>query len=105
MRDDNGHHLFVDILQFDQPCLHDIKNLGKKYAGKVTFCCPVDMQLTLPTKNKEFIAMQAHELVRNLHRNGGFIAKIPFNWMFLKNDFNPVEYSEEIFKSINLMQS
>jgi len=90
----------VDIINFDQPRLHGIGHLGQKYAGKVTFCCPVDIQATLPTGNKEVVKSEAIELVRHLHHHGGFIAKIYRDWSANTGTFDIAEYSKSIFKTI-----
>ncbi|MDY6914649.1 MAG: uroporphyrinogen decarboxylase family protein [Planctomycetota bacterium] len=92
----------VNILNFDQPRLHGIALLGSKYAGKVTFCCSVDVQATLPTQDKGLIEAEAFELVKHLHRNGGFIAKASPLWAESDSEFDPGEYSREIFASISL---
>jgi uroporphyrinogen decarboxylase len=88
----------VDILNFDQPRLHGIANLAVTYGSEVTFCCPVDIQATLPTGNKEAIKSEAIELVRCLHHQGGFIAKIYRDWSVNTGGFDAAEYSKSIFK-------
>jgi len=65
----------VDVLQFDQPDLHGIDALAK-YAGRVTYWCPVDIQRTLQSGNEETIRAKAREMVEKLGApGGGFIAK------------------------------
>ena len=91
----------VDIINFDQPRLHGIKKLSDKYAGKVTFSCPVDIQATLPKGNKGLIEREATELVECLYREGGFIAKIYHNWNN-NSKFDAPGYSRKVFESINL---
>jgi uroporphyrinogen decarboxylase len=92
----------ADILKFDQPRLHGIEHLGREFAGKVAFCCPVDIQATLPTADRSAIAEEINELVRNLHRRGGFIAKIYRSWDKSDHDFDPAQYSKDRFKKITL---
>jgi hypothetical protein len=65
----------VNCLQFDQPRLHGIDNLAQRFAGRVTFWCPVDIQKTLQTRDPALIEQEAAELVEKLGgRGGGFIA-------------------------------
>ena len=92
----------VNILNFHQPRLHGIAHLGSEYAGKVTFACPVDIQVTLPKRDKKLIKAEALELVKHLHRNGGFIANIYHDWAESNAAFDPAEYSKEVFESIEI---
>jgi len=92
----------VNIINFDQPRLHGIKELSDKYAGKVTFCCPVDIQATLPKGDKKLIEQEANELVKYLNRGGGFIAKIYGGWEGVGLDFDPSQYSKEVFSAMQL---
>ncbi|MCL2701302.1 MAG: hypothetical protein FWE88_06370 [Phycisphaerae bacterium] len=65
----------VDLLQFDQPTLHGIETLGRRFGGRVTFWCPVDIQRTLQTKDATLIRAEAKQLVDTLGRfGGGFVA-------------------------------
>jgi uroporphyrinogen-III decarboxylase len=66
----------MQVLQFDQPTLAGIERLGREFGGQVTFWCPVDIQRTLQTGDRERIRAEARLLVERLggHR-GGFIAK------------------------------
>ena len=66
----------VDILQFDQPELHDIDYLARNFGGKVHFECPVDIQTTLQTRDHDRIAAAAREYICKLAApfGGGFIA-------------------------------
>ena len=90
----------ADIINFDQPRLHGINHLGQQYAGKVTFCCPVDIQATLPAGDRAAIAEEVNDLVRSLHRRGGFIAKIYRSWDNEKSGFDPAEYSKALFQKL-----
>ena len=90
----------VNIINFDQPRLHGIAELGRDYAGKVTLSCPVDIQATLPTKDKDRIKTEACELAQHLHHQGGFIAKIYHGWADGTDGFDPAEYSRTVFQSI-----
>jgi uroporphyrinogen-III decarboxylase len=64
----------IDCLQFDQPRLHGLDALAR-FAGRVSFWCPVDIQTTLQTRDAPRIAAEARELIDKLGRcGGGFIA-------------------------------
>lgn len=65
----------VDALQFDQQQVHGIDNLAK-YAGRVTYWCPVDIQAVLRKGDEAEIRAWARELVGKLWcgGKGGFIA-------------------------------
>ena len=65
----------VGCLQFDQPRLHGIDVLWERFAGRVTFWCPVDIQTTLQTRDADVIRAEARELIEKLGgKGGGFIA-------------------------------
>jgi uroporphyrinogen decarboxylase len=66
----------VDILQFDQPELHDIGYLAGNFGGRVHFECPVDIQTTLQTRDHGRIAAAARRYIDELAApfGGGFIA-------------------------------
>jgi hypothetical protein len=65
----------VDALLFDQQQVHGIDNLAK-YAGQVTYMCPVDIQAVLQTGDEQQIRAWARTLVDRLwcDGRGGFIA-------------------------------
>lgn len=64
----------VNCFQFDQPRLHTFDEL-EKWHGRVTFWCPVDIQVTLPKKDGDRIVEDVHEMLDRLWRGrGGFIA-------------------------------
>jgi hypothetical protein len=66
----------VDAFNFDQPELHGIERLAADFGGKVNFWCPVDIQKTLPTGNRELIEAKAKDMLRLFGGyDGGFIAK------------------------------
>ena len=67
----------IDLFQFDQPDLHGIDRLAhyqKEY--DVSFWCPVDIQITLQSKDKAIIRAKVREMVEKLWQRlgGGFIA-------------------------------
>ncbi len=65
----------VHCLQFDQPRLHGIELLGKRYGGRMAFWCPVDIQTTLQTRDPEKIRDEARLLIERLGGfGGGFVA-------------------------------
>lgn len=64
----------VRVLQFDQPRLHGIERLSKNFGGKVAFWCPVDIQTTLQTGDREKIRADAKLMIEKLGCfGGGFI--------------------------------
>ena len=65
----------VDALMFDQQKVHGLDNLAK-YAGQITYACPVDIQAVLQTGDEAQIRAWARELVDRLWcgGKGGFIA-------------------------------
>ena len=71
----------IDLLQFDQPDLHtlDLLEARQKEARAqdktITFWCPVDIQITLQTKDRATIEEKAREMLDRLWRGeGGFVA-------------------------------
>jgi uroporphyrinogen decarboxylase len=66
----------VDLFQFDQPRLHGLDTLRAwQDQGQVTFWCPVDIQVTLQTKDESLIRQDAGEMIDELWQGrGGFIA-------------------------------
>ncbi len=72
----------VKVLQFDQPELYGVDRLASEFGGRVTFMCPVDIQRTLQTGDRDRVRSSARELVEKLGRFGaeggpfgGFIAQ------------------------------
>jgi hypothetical protein len=66
----------IDVLQFDQPDLHGIDTLSDHQTrGRITFWCPVDIQITLQQRDERVIRAKAREMLDKLWRGrGGFIA-------------------------------
>jgi uroporphyrinogen decarboxylase len=66
----------IDLLQFDQPDLHQIDVLASHQENaKITFWCPVDIQKVLPTGNEQLIRAKARELLDKVWKGrGGFVA-------------------------------
>ncbi|MHB1459365.1 MAG: hypothetical protein ACYC0V_20840, partial [Armatimonadota bacterium] len=66
----------VDILNLDQPTIFDIRRLGETFGGKLCFCCPVDIQNTLPNGDEKLAREEASLLIESLgSHNGGFVGK------------------------------
>lgn len=66
----------IDLLQFDQPDLHGIDVLASHQGNaKITFWCPVDIQTTLQTRDRDAIVAKVDEMLDKLWRGrGGFVA-------------------------------
>ncbi len=66
----------IDVLQFDQPDLHEIDNLARhQQRSNITFWCPVDIQTTLQLRDQNIIRAKAKEMLDKLWKgHGGFIA-------------------------------
>lgn len=64
----------VNLFQFDQPRLHGIETLAR-WHGRVTYWCPVDIQVTLPRLDGDLIVADVQALLDQLWRgDGGFVA-------------------------------
>ncbi len=66
----------IDLLQFDQPDLHGLDTLAAHQArSRITFWCPVDIQVALQTRDEAHIRAKAREMLDKLWRGrGGFVA-------------------------------
>jgi len=65
----------VNCLQFDQPRLHGIEELSDRFGGRMAFWCPVDIQVTLQTRDPDLIRAEARLLIEKVGGfDGGFIA-------------------------------
>ena len=66
----------IDLLQFDQPDLHGIDTLaGRQEKATITFWCPVDIQITLQTRDRGIIEAKVKEMLDKLWKGrGGFVA-------------------------------
>lgn len=66
----------VDVLQIDQQDNMGIDDLARRFAGRICFFCPVDIQTTLPVGSPEEIVAKAKCLMKAFGSNGGgFMAK------------------------------
>ena len=66
----------INVCQFDQPELHGIDHLAKKFGGRMHFWSPVDIQTTLQTRDHQKIEAAAKDYVEKLAGpfGGGFVA-------------------------------
>lgn len=66
----------VDVLQIDQQDNMGIDRLAERYAGRICFFCPVDIQTTLTLGSFKDIETKAKHLMKAFgNKNGGFMAK------------------------------
>ena len=66
----------VDVLQIDQQDNMGIDDLARRFAGRLCFFCPVDIQTTLPVGSAEEITSKAKHLMKAFGcKGGGFMAK------------------------------
>ncbi len=64
----------LDVIELEQPRALGIEEIGRRYRGKICFEGSVDIQATLPTKNKELICEEARLLIEKWSLpSGGFI--------------------------------
>jgi len=71
---DDWAEVGIGACMFDQPELHGIDHLAERYRGRLAFCCPVDIQRTLQTRDPAAIEAAARYYVQRLGADGGFIA-------------------------------
>lgn len=66
----------LDVIQMDQQENMGLEMLGRRFGGRITFWCPVDIQATMVHGSLEDIRNYCRKLIKNLGRpKGGFIAK------------------------------
>jgi uroporphyrinogen decarboxylase len=74
----------VDVFQFDQPTLVGVGTLSRKYAGRVAFWCPVDIQYVMPTGDRARIEDEARRMIHAFGgKGGGFIGADYTDWASL----------------------
>jgi uroporphyrinogen decarboxylase len=67
----------VDLLNISQPNLYDIPDLGRKYAGKVCFVCPVSYQTTSISGTRDEIFNDVQVLIDSLGAfDGGLVGYV-----------------------------
>jgi uroporphyrinogen-III decarboxylase len=82
----------VDILNLSQPNIYDIAELGRAYAGKICFLCPVSYQTTSLMGTREDIFAEAKSLIKNLGTSaGGFIGYV--------EEYSSIGLSEDNYKN------
>ena len=65
----------VDVVNLDQQDNMDIRELSRRYRGRVCFYCPLDIQTTLQL-NEEQLKERVHQMTDLFaNEHGGFIAK------------------------------
>lgn len=71
----------IDVFQFDQPEAGGSRMWAEKYGGKAAFYCPVDIQMVMPTGDRELIEKTAFEMADVFRKSGGaLIAKDYPSW-------------------------
>ena len=66
----------LDVIQMDQQENMGLDLLGRRFGGRITFWCPVDIQNTMVRGSLEEIRAYCRKMVLALGRpHGGFIAK------------------------------
>lgn len=66
----------LDVIQMDQQENMGLDLLGKRFGGRITFWCPVDIQNTMAHGSPGEIRAYCHRMVATLGRpEGGFIAR------------------------------
>ena len=65
----------LDVIHMDQQVNMGLETLGKRFAGRITFFSPVDIQLVLPRGDLDEIRAYCRAMYDNLWRNGGFIPR------------------------------
>jgi hypothetical protein len=64
----------LDVIQMDQQENMGLELMGRQFGGRITFWCPVDIQMTMAHGTLEEIRSYCHTLVHHLARpTGGFI--------------------------------
>ena len=57
--------LGIDVLNMQQPRAYGIRELGRRFAGKVCFLTTADIQATMPSGDLEAIRAEVRELVEH----------------------------------------
>ncbi|MEK7721578.1 MAG: hypothetical protein AAB359_04230, partial [Elusimicrobiota bacterium] len=66
----------LDVIQIDQQENMGLDLLGKRFGGRITFFCPVDIQNTMVRGTLDDVRAYCRRMVKVLGRpEGGFIAK------------------------------
>lgn len=65
----------IDVLQFDQLGSYGYEKMAQEFGGRVSFWSPLDIQLTLPTGDKEGIEREALRMITAFKGKGSLILK------------------------------
>ncbi len=83
----------ADMLNLNQLDLFGVERIGKDFAGKVCFVCPVDHQTTAIRGTREEIFDYVHRMKNSLDtEKGGFIANI--------EEYSSVGMSDENYRAL-----
>ena len=66
----------VDFMNISQPNLYDMKELGRRFGGKVCFVCPVSYQTTSLSGTREEIFADVKLMHENLAVGGGLVGYV-----------------------------
>lgn len=65
----------IDVLQFDQLGAYGYERMAEEFAGRVTFWSPLDIQMTLPTGDRELIEREALRMITAFRGKGSLLLK------------------------------
>ena len=88
----------LDILNLGQPDLNDVSEMGKKFAGRICFACPVSYQTTGISGSDQDIVDQIKSYRVNLAVNGRLIGIIPEDSAALGISFERFALMEKAFQ-------
>jgi hypothetical protein len=89
----------LDVFQFDQVRIYDLDDLARSFGGETCFFCPVDIQATMPTGDRERIREDARLMIEKLGtREGGFMAKDYPTWDAVGVDPEWAEWMRDAFR-------
>ncbi|MBS6194134.1 MAG: hypothetical protein KH828_00955 [Clostridiales bacterium] len=83
----------VDVFNFNQPDIFGIERLAEKYAGKCTFCCPVDHQNLAMKGSREEIFAYVQRMKDAFFVNGG-------GYIGYLEEYSCMGMSDETFEDI-----
>jgi uroporphyrinogen decarboxylase len=90
----------LDILNPGQPNINNIPRMGKDFAGKICFACPVSYQTTGISGSKEEIQREVHDLASCLGtEKGGIIGLIPTDLVGLGANPENAQYMLDAFRN------
>jgi hypothetical protein len=72
--------LGLDVVNFQQPRVNGIQEIGEGFRGRICFESSVDIQATLPRESPQAVREEAHLLLRSWScPQGGFVLSIDEN--------------------------